>query len=150
MTNKTFNLTKKIFVVCASAIVSLLVLIFMIVNAKRDGGFYEGGFEFDEQYVYFLYSSITVLICSIYNLVKFLKYEEDDLSSKLVGAAISSSFLLGYYSKVFFKALNKYGTEGFNSTNLILFLIFLFVTIYFFFILIRNALIKYNVEHKKI
>jgi hypothetical protein len=149
MTNKTFNLTKKIFVVSASSIISILVLIFMIINAKKDGGFYEGGFEFDEKYVYFLYSSITVLICSIYNLVKYLKYEEDDLSSKLVGGAISCSFLLGYYSKIFFKALNKYGSSGFNSTNLILFLIFLFITIYFYFILIRNVLVKYNVEHKK-
>lgn len=144
MENNKFNLFKKIFVVCASGITTLLVLIFMIKSAIDGNVFYDGGFEFDEQFVYFLYAALSILICGIVDLLEYIKNLRDNKLAKNVGPALASAFLLGYYSKIFFKALNKKGTAGFSSINLLFVVILLSLTIYTFldlakYILDRNA-----------
>ena len=125
------NIIIKIIVSTLSIITSLLIIIFMIKSAIDNEAFNEYGFELDEKYLYFTYATLSMSICLIYNLIFSIRHNEENNESLFIGADMFSLFLLGYYAKTFFKALNKYGTSGFDSFNLILVLIFLTSTIYF-------------------
>lgn len=140
-----FSFFKKCFTVVASAIITIVVFVFMIKMAVEGNTFSEYGFEFDEQYVFFLYAALSMLICSLVDFISYYKNGVSNKTARLVGPSLASAFLLGYYSKVFFKALNKYGTQGFSSTNLIFVLILLSLTIYSFANLIKYTIDKLNV-----
>ncbi len=125
------KLAIKITSLVVSSVITLLLIIFMFVKAFKNDAFSEYGFELDEKYLYYIYACISFTLGLIYNLVYFVKHKEEHDESLNIGISMFFMFLTGYYSKTFFKALNKYGKEGFDSFNMIFMLICLSLTVYF-------------------
>lgn len=124
------NIIRKSICLAISFIITLLLIIFMISNAVKNEAFNEYGFELDEMYLFYVYACLSFSLSLVYNLVYYIKKQEENELSMHVGIFLFFAFLCGYYTKTFFKAINKYGSEGFDSFIMILMLIFISTTIY--------------------
>ncbi len=125
------NIIKKSICLGISALITILLIVFMFVDAVKSEAFNEYGFELNEMYLFYVYACLSFTLSLIYNLVYYIKHTEEHELSANIGICLFFAFLTGYYAKTFFKALNKYGTSGFDSFNMILMFICLFGTCYF-------------------
>ncbi len=138
---------KKIFKVAGSAILSIILVILYIAYLSQHKAIYDDGwgtnYEVNEELVYFFYASIAYLICSIVDLVSFIKLGKENEFAIKLAPALSSMFLIGYLTKAFFKPLMK-SAHVFNQVNLILFITVLLITI----LTVWNF-VEYLIKHNK-
>lgn len=122
---------KKIFKVASSALLSLILIVLYIKLFAENKAIYNDGYgtnyEANEELVYFFYASVSFLVCSIIDLISYSKYRKENEFSLKLAPAISSLFLIGYFTKAFFKPLMK--KNIFNEVYFVVFLTILIVTI---------------------
>ncbi len=124
------NIIRKSICVALASIITIMLIIFMIVKAIKNEAFNSYGFELDEMYLFYVYACVSFTLSLVYNLVFYIKKQEENELSVHIGIFLFFAFLCGYYAKTFFKALNKNGTEGFDSFVMIVMLILLCGCIY--------------------
>jgi hypothetical protein len=122
---------KKIFKVVSSALLSLILIVLYIKLFAENKAIYNDGYgtnyEANEELVYFFYASVSFLVCSIIDLISYSKYGKENEFSINLAPAMSSLFLIGYFTKAFFKPLMK--KNIFNEVYFVVFLTILIVTI---------------------
>lgn len=143
---------KKIFNLVLSSLSSLIILLILIadfVKAKQNGYFESDGYGksiyLNEEYLFMFYASLALNLCVLYNTLVFKKKGEENKTSVAIGTSLSSLIIFAYYSKSFFKALNK--GKGFNDLYFIIMSVSLLLAIYFICNLI--ALLKLNKKDNK-
>ncbi len=129
---------------CSIVAISLIaIIIYEFVNDSSNG--YDGwgyNYEVNEEFLYFLYATVVLLIGSIVKIVRTKKNLEVNKIIDKTSLFLCFAFLLGYFSKVFFKALNN--GDGFSELNFIFTITTLLLTVYFFI-----DVFKYFVEKNK-
>lgn len=124
------NIIRKSICVALSSIITIMLIVFMIVKAIKNEAFNSYGFELDEMYLFYVYACISFTLSLVYNLVYYIKAKKENELSVHVGIFLFFAFLCSYYAKTFFKALNKYGTEGFDSFIMVVMMILLCGAVY--------------------
>ena len=123
---------KKIFNLCLASISTILILAVVIadfVKGVNEGYNDSHNIYFNEEYLFFFYASASLLIGAIVDFIYFKKNYQTSERAKAFAPFVASAFVMSYYTKQFFKALNK--GKGFNDLYFVLTVILVSLTIYF-------------------
>jgi hypothetical protein len=123
---------KKIFNLVITSITVVLILAVVIADFVKgvDAGYNDShNIYFNEEYLFFLYGAISLFTGALIDLIYYHKYLKSSETVKGIAPFVAVAFVMSYFTKQFFKTLNK--GKGFNDLYFILTIVLVSLTIYF-------------------